>query len=269
MLLHQWMVATMKHKIPFFASKEWHYQQIEEDVMTALAGLDLHVMFFSDKRLDTVHQFYVEGANKEIQNMPEEFATLRLARHYWSLIIRRNYHFIRTASNLSKATELAKPWSYTDDGPWENGANLYPGTNIFITPKEPPMEMLPESLRYRQEIKRGSQASAALFGCVWQTGTQDEKTVVCLLQIHELMVDIMLAGAFFSTQTEYDQFLPEYQTIMSLVEYVYPHLVDLQSGQPLNQFDLGIIISLYLVGVRCRDRETRYSLQSREFGESA
>jgi hypothetical protein len=171
--------------------------------------------------------------------------------------MRRNYHFIRSALNLSKAAELAKPWNYTDDGPWEDGANLYPGSNMFITPKEPPMDMFPESLRYREEVRRWSSASAALFDSVWQSGTQDEKTVVCLLQIHELMAHIMLAGAFFTTQTEYDQFLPEYQTIMSLVEYVYPHLVDLQGGQPLYQFDLGIIIALYLVGVRCRDRATR------------
>jgi hypothetical protein len=67
----------------------------------------------------------------------------------------------------------------------------------------------------------------------------------------------MLAGSFFSTETAYDEFLPKYQTIMSLVEYVYPHLVNSQNGQPLYQFNLGIVIAMFLVGVRCRDKVTR------------
>jgi hypothetical protein len=46
---------------------------------------------------------------------------------------------------------------------------------------------------------------------------------------------------------------------MELVGYVYPHPVKAKHGEPLYQFDLGIIIAMFLVGVRCRDKATRDS----------
>jgi hypothetical protein len=48
-----------------------------------------------------------------------------------------------------------------------------------------------------------------------------------------------------------------YQRIMDLVEYVYPYLVQGKNGEPLYRFDLGIIIAIFLVGVRCRHKATR------------
>jgi hypothetical protein len=65
--------------------------------------------------------------------------------------------------------------------------------------------------------------------------------------------------AFCTTQTAYDQFFPEYQKIMELVEYVYPHLVEAKRGEPLYRLNLGIIIAMFVVGVRCWDKATRDS----------
>lgn len=134
-----------------------------------------------------------------------------------------------------------------------------PGINMFFTLKEPPMDMFPDVLRYREDVRRWKRASATVFDHVWKRGTQEERTAVCLLQIHKLMAHIMLAGAFCITQTAYDQFFPEYQKIMELVEYIYPHLVEAKHGEPLYRFDLGIIIAMFLVGVRYRDKATRDS----------
>jgi hypothetical protein len=77
------------------------------------------------------------------------------------------------------------------------------------------------------------------------------------LQISESLAHVMLGGAFCKTQSAYDQFLPEYQKIIDGVELVYPHLVGAYKGEPLYRFDLGIIIALFLVGGRCRDRAIR------------
>ncbi len=44
---------------------------------------------------------------------------------------------------------------------------------------------------------------------------------------------------------------------MDLVEYVYPQLVEANDGEPIYRFDLGIIVAMFLVGVRCREKETR------------
>jgi hypothetical protein len=131
--------------------------------MIAIASLGFYVMSFFDARQDSVHRFMVQSSNRFIPDMPDELTTLRTARHYWSLIMRRNYHFIRIVLSLSKSAELCKAWNYTDDGPWEGSANLKPGANMFTTPKEPPIEMLPDSVRYQEEVRRWSRASAVLF----------------------------------------------------------------------------------------------------------
>jgi len=68
------------------------------------------------------------------------------------------------------------------------------------------------------------------------------------------MAHIMLAEASCTTQTAYDQFFPEFQKIMELVRYVCPCPVKAKHGEPLYQFDPGIIIAMFLVGVRSRDK---------------
>jgi hypothetical protein len=90
MLLHGWMLANMKQKVPFFMSTEWQDYQIEEDLMTALAELDLHILLFLDSRPKTYHMFMIDGCNKSILHMPKEFTTLKMASLFWSLIMRRN-----------------------------------------------------------------------------------------------------------------------------------------------------------------------------------
>jgi len=127
--------------------------------------------------------------------------------------------------------------------------------NMFSTPKDPPWEMYPDSVRYREDLNRWNLATSRLFKHTQQHGTQEEKVLVALLQMHEIISHIMLAGAFFTTETEYDKFFPEFRIIMSLLDYTHPYVTG--AGSALYQFDLGIIIGLYLVGTRCRERETR------------
>jgi hypothetical protein len=46
---------------------------------------------------------------------------------------------------------------------------------------------------------------------------------------------------------------------MDFLGYVYPHPVKAKHGEPLYQFNLGIITAMFLVGVGCRDKATRDS----------
>jgi hypothetical protein len=46
-------------------------------------------------------------------------------------------------------------------------------------------------------------------------GTQDEKVGISLLQLHEIMNDIMLAGAFIMEETDYDDFLSDFQRMLA------------------------------------------------------
>jgi hypothetical protein len=232
---------------------------LEDDVMAAVLGLDLHIVFFVDPRSEAFHQFYIEGFDTAVAEMPEEIPSLESARHFWQIIMSRNNHFIRKVLNAGQAVENKKPSDHDKDGPWEDGTNLSPRINIFFTFKKPPMDVFPDVLRYREDIRRWKRASAPILDHLWKTGTQQEKTAACLLQIHALMAHIILAGTFCTTETAFDQFLPEYQKIMELVKCVYPHLVEANDGEPVYRFGLGIIIAMFLVGVRCRHKATRES----------
>lgn len=257
MVIYQWLLTTADIKNAMPIKKQIREYCLDEDIVTALTGLDLHVAFFIDKRPNSVHQIYIACYNSVISRIPEELPSLKIARHYFSCIMSRNYHFIRTVLDAAQAADPSKPGDYEGDVPFGEANNLSPGANIFFTLNDLPIDKYPDVLPYRESVRRWKRASTTVFDRAWKSGTQQEKTVVCLLQIHEIMTHIMLEGAFFMTQTAYDQFLPEYQRIMDLVEYVYPHLVDANDGEPLYRFDLGIIIAMFLVGVRCREKGTR------------
>jgi hypothetical protein len=256
-VIHQWLLTTTDIKSAMSIEKQCREFYIDEDRYTALIGLDLHVIFFIDQRPNSMHQIYISGYNLMISSMPGELSNLKIVKHYWSCIMSRNYHFIGTILDAAQHTDPSSPGDCEVDVPFEKATNLSPGANVFFTLNDPPIDKYPDVLLYQESVRRWKRAYTTVFDHAWKSGTQEEKTVVCLLQIHEIMAHIMLQGAFFTTQTAYDQFLPEYQRIMDLVEYVYPHLVDDNDGVPLYRFDLGIVIAMFLVGVRCREKETR------------
>lgn len=123
------------------------------------------------------------------------------------------------------------------------------------TPKQPAMDMFPDSVRYREDIRRWAVASARVFDKIDRNGTHEEKIQVALLRLHEIITHIMLASVFFTRETSYDIFFPEYRAMMSFLEHIQPHVTGV--GSSLYQFELGIIIGLFLVGSRCREFETR------------
>jgi len=257
-LLHQWMQANVTQGISFFLSREWQHQQIEEDIMSALAGVDIHVLFFMDTRPIAVHRFMIEGANKAVARMPRVFSSLKLARNFWSLIMRRNYHFIKMSLVLGKSELSGGPWKYDDfNAPWGDSANLGPGGNIFSTPKEPVLELIPESVRYREDVRRWSQAAGPIFKSISESGTQEEKVLCALLQVHRIMNDIMLQSTFFTTETAYDHSLSEFRRMMFLINYVHPHVATVGATETPYHFDLGVIPPLYFAGIRCRDKAIR------------
>lgn len=177
MLLMQWSSANFfSASGDLFTASEHREQRMEEDLLMALAGLDLQVLFFLDKRPDSVHQQMIDGANLIIRCMPSgkfflhcnkpqalselrsqstpfwlqmlllavrrsccntrltswsEFETLQSIRRFWSLIMRRNFHFRRLVLIRSVSHEPEHKWKYSEASPWEDSANIYPGGNMF------------------------------------------------------------------------------------------------------------------------------------------
>lgn len=225
--------------------------------MDGLAGLDLQVLFFLDQRPVAIHQFMIDGADKTIERVPEAFSSLTEARSFWSLIMRRNYRFIKMALVMVKSELSAGDWNYDRDEPWSDSANLGPGGNIFSTPREPAWDLIPKSVRYREDLKRWRASSDPVFDKMSENGTEQEKVVCALLQIHQIMNDIMLQGTFFVNERSYDFFLSDFKQMMILINYVHPLIPSVSPDDAPYHFNLGLIPTLYFVGIRCRDRGVR------------
>jgi hypothetical protein len=57
-------------------------QSIDEDIATAIIGLDLQVVFFFDKRPAPVYQVYITAFNSVIARISEELPSLKAAKHF-------------------------------------------------------------------------------------------------------------------------------------------------------------------------------------------
>jgi hypothetical protein len=92
---------------------------LEEDLMQAFTGLDIHVVFFLDRRPLALHQTVIDDTTAIIDKIPFRIKDLVEARYFWQLIMRRNYHFKTKAQIIGKAAELAslkKGTSWQRDG---------------------------------------------------------------------------------------------------------------------------------------------------------
>jgi hypothetical protein len=78
------------------------------------------------------------------------------------------------------------------------------------------------------------------------------------LRIHAALNLILLARIFSQPEISYDSLLPQYNTIVSLSEEIYPYLIPSSQSQPIFRFDIGIIAALSKVTLICRDKDIRY-----------
>jgi hypothetical protein len=61
--------------------------------------------------------------------------------------------------------------NHNGDDPAKDELTLPPSASIFLTLTDPPIEMYPDVLQYREGIRQWKQASASVFDLVWKTGT--------------------------------------------------------------------------------------------------
>jgi hypothetical protein len=210
---------------------------LETDLLHAFAALDIQVLFYVDTRTESQHLAFVEQFLLAIRNrMPESFDSLQKCRNFWILIQRRNYHF-----NIIAIDMLSKPGAKAPDGVQEMngrkldewGADNLPKERLANSSEDTRSALSVQMESYREDIRRWSCASATVFAHLEQFGTQEEKVIMKLMQIHAHLNHVQLAAAFMASDLEYDDFLPEYTAIVDLSEEVYPYLAS--SGVRSNQ----------------------------------
>jgi hypothetical protein len=96
-------------------------------------------------------------------------------------------------------------------------------------------------------------AAASLFDEIAKGENEREKVGAALLMAQTKISHIMLTGTFFTTETAYDVFLPEFTAIVNLAEIILPFLTPShQGGDPRFSVDIGIVAGIFLVASRCR-----------------
>jgi hypothetical protein len=232
---------------------------VEDELIFAFNRLDLQVLTYFDTRPVALHQSFKNDASTALKSMPTVFLSLRQARSFFDLIMRRLYHFLATVSYAGKADEMeAIGCSIKSEG----AADLPGGINSFSHSKTVPHRLVPERDLYAAELSRWTTAFAPLF----QTFESPSQTCsprkqgslgAKILKLHATKAKIMLAGAFFTHEISYDSFLPDFQHIYHLAASVYPSLIAAHADQVSYHFDPSVLPALFLLVTRCRDRVLR------------
>ncbi|KAH8687114.1 hypothetical protein BGZ60DRAFT_392851 [Tricladium varicosporioides] len=259
MLLHRLLKEHSQQQSPFVVPREWVERNVDEDIIIAFSTLDMQIMFFGDKRPAWVHQQIVESTNGFIEKMPTAILTLSEANQFWTLIMRRNYHFVVLALRAAKILDLEESHtrSMDDDGCVQYSSDQVPGAGIFQTHRTPPMEYWDDYIKYQEEISRWEVASASLLERIHKQGNQEQKVTATLLEFQAVMNHVMICGVYLTSEEGWDQFLPEFKRMLNLATYAHPYLIISANGCAIYHFDLGIIVGLALIAFRCRDSRVR------------
>lgn len=249
MLLRPWKVGNQSYGKKSRIENVSREHISEGDLLETFDSLDLQVLLFIDNRNYEVRQRTIVGLNLMIEAMPLKFETLKEARRFWQLIFNRNCHF----SQSIKSMGVKGIQKEMQEQGWEGSANFSKGEILFSTEAGGPSPLKKEQLRYQNDIARWISASNPVFRQIGNGTNEQEKARAALLQVHNSVSRVMLAGSFIQSEMEYDVYRPEYTTIITNCDAVlrYNFSCD-QWSAPRFHFDIGIVPALFLVGSRCR-----------------
>jgi hypothetical protein len=228
-----------------------HSFYLEEEIYDAFTGLDLQSLLFPDRRrIGELDQVMQEDMNEVILAMPESFDTMQQSKNYLRLIMRQNIRFI----NFARAQVQEKVVAV--------GGGAAAAQMIWSIPKLE-ADDIPESIVSERsccvlDVYRWERASQPLFSSLSSEKGDENFVMQRLLRIHAALNLILLARIFSSPEIFYDSLLPQYHTIVTLSEEIYPYLILSPQSQPIFRFDVGIIAALSKVALICRDKDIRY-----------
>jgi hypothetical protein len=230
---------------------------IEDELVQQYYRMELQTMAVYDTRAPSAHWRLGKEGTASIRDMPKEFTSVEQARLHLDLVMRRTYHFM-TYALADRATFL----KFRDVG---TQRNITSSSAQDLAPEEikPRLMEASDELQVEQEIhcsenRRWSQAFEPLYRSALRNIDQAESIRVLLLKIHSLTTTIRLAGHLSKTEMIYDNFMPDFEKIVSLGKIVlnHPH-ADKFFAEGSFSLDLGLIYCLMTPATDCRDRRLR------------
>lgn len=135
---------------PWRGQKENAHLHFEDDLLEAFNALDLQVLLFIDRRSKAIHENMKAFQTYIIGTLPAEFSSLDQARHFWQLIVNRNYHFLKSLQSLDIEI-LQEERLGSEEG---SSANMEANELLLSSSEDAPMTRKEEHLRYRIDIGR-------------------------------------------------------------------------------------------------------------------
>jgi hypothetical protein len=225
---------------------------IEDDIFLEVARLDLqHVIKWSVKELPRHSTRRLEGSGT-IKVMPLRFSYLGEAKAFQELLLRRTHHLIGEtyARIICSNQELRQ--LFTADGPGE-----------LVDPCTLPGMLLEERDSYLNDIRQWLRSFAPLLKKLIASSDPLTSSGAALLQLQMLDAEIVLAGAFFTNECDYDQFLPSFSEIVSLSSIVASRTNQLSADSPPTFYFIDSFERpLSNVAQFCRDKTIRHDALS-------
>jgi hypothetical protein len=231
---------------------------IEDELVEAFEHLDLQISTIYDVRPVSLHRSVLEEGREAIQNMSPCFNNIKEARRYLNLVMRRAHHFLAVTWSASEASLLSREFKMKPPG----DITVTTGVNIYSTSYKVDENIRAEQKIYAEEISRWKTSFQALYQTIQLSEASGSRnhTVATMLQIHLIATQIVISGVLFTTELEYDGFLPQFRELFELITLIVSahHLrskhVHAEGGFLL---DMGILTPLFLLVARCRDRVLR------------
>lgn len=241
-LLYQW-----RHQHAISDKHLCAQDAFEEDLYPAFPGLDLQALLHLDDRPQVVHSEFQKYLDQGLEGHPKTLTTLNEGIVACQLLLRRSLHFIAAWRVLDGYPDITK----LDDSAI-NGKVLW---SVALGPLSIPLSKRVEQRSYLADINRYKTALNDLL----EASNQSEYSMVfyagAICKIHTAMNTILLTGSCLPARTSCHSLLSEFHEIVTLCEQIY--LQASSKGGSTYVFDMGLIVPLSVVAIRCRDVRLR------------
>lgn len=242
---HQSAIAQMQSGLSLL--EDWHAQHtpnldevlgtsspspfvVDDEILQALGRLDLQSMTFLDPRPKEIHNRMRRYGQASINAMPETFATLKEARVYLELVMRRFMHFMISISNVEGSDGVMKL------------SDPLPDIPEFI---------LADQRRHMKELQRWHSAFMPLLKYARTVEGKKNFLAATALETHYLSSYFGLDAMTLDSRSSASRSMPVFREIVSLCTDILSHPSAI-ADETKYTFDLQIVASLYATGLRCR-----------------
>lgn len=246
--------------LPSFALHSPAPDVIEDDLVQAFARLDMQANSFIDSRPIDYHLEKRNHGADCVSHMPASFSNVHESRRYYELIMRRLMHWISSVfhrrareNGQSQGSQLLSQISPRN----QQNCNADDGHGGILNRENPIHPPSPQTYAEQQfhldELERWRCSFTSLLNKYQHQTQSKEYLSVTSLQLRFMSSRFALSTTLSTDQLIYDERIEEVKEILRLAKILQSH----SSSKGEFAFDLGYIPQLYVMAIKCRDRNLR------------